>query len=229
MNAKQLSCEGITVGRSTDQGPRPNILDEVSGAFYGGEIALITGDTGAGKTTLLHVMACLKRPTGGQVVFDGKAVSRWTAAHRDRWRRRVGLVFQTGIFLEDLSALENVMVPLVPMSLPRSEALARCRLILEQLDLVSFTDTPVHRLSVGERQRVSMARALAATPSVILADEPTAHQDDGQTARMMAVLADHAREHHSVVVMTAHDHRVGKHPAVKSVYRLIDGRLERRE
>ncbi len=229
MKNKQLICERISVGRPTEHAPRPHILDTVSVAFDGGEIALVTGDTGAGKTTLLHVMACLKRPTEGQVVFGGEAVSRWTAAHRDRWRQRVGLVFQTGIFLEDLSVLENVMVPLVPLPITRNDALSQCRRILETVDLFALSETPVHRLSVGERQRVSVARALAPTPSIILADEPTAHQDDGHTARLMALLADHAREHRSIVVMTAHDPRVGEHPSVKSIYRLVDGRLERRK
>lgn len=229
MSRNQLICEGITVDRPASQGPRPNILDAISGTFNGGEVALITGDTGAGKTTLLHVMACLKKPTGGQVVFDNAPVSRWTAAHRDRWRRRVGIVFQTGIFLEDLSVLENVMVPLVPRSIPRSDALSGCRVILEMLDILPFAETPVHQLSIGERQRASIARALAATPAVILADEPTAHQDDGQAARVMALLADYARDHHAAVIMTAHDPRVGAHPAVSSVYRLEGGRLEQRK
>lgn len=228
MTQNPITCDHISAAVPTGKAPRRDILVDVSAVFNCGEVALVTGDTGAGKTTLLHVVACLQRPTAGQVLFGSDPVSRWAPAHRDRWRRRVGIVFQTGLFLEDLSALENVMVPLVPRQMPATDMTTRCREMLERLALSALARTPVNRLSTGERQRVSIARALVSAPAVMLADEPTAHQDDGQTARIMALLAEHARLHQAVVLMTAHDPRVAQHPAAATAYRLEGGRLERR-
>jgi ABC-type lipoprotein export system ATPase subunit len=228
MTQKPITCDHITVAVPTGKATRRDILVNVSAVFNGGEVALITGDTGAGKTTLLQVMACLQRPTAGQVLFGSDPVSRWAPAHRDRWRSGVGIVFQTGRFLEDLSALENVMVPLVPRQMPPADMTTRCRAMLERLALSALTGTPVNRLSTGERQRVSIARALVSAPAVLLADEPTAHQDDRQASRIMALLAEHARVHQAVVVITAHDPRVAQHPSTATAYRLDGGRLERR-
>ena len=228
MTQNPVTCDHISVAVPTGKAARRDILVDVSAVFGCGEVALVTGDTGAGKTTLLHVIACLERPTAGQVLFGGDPVSRWAPAHRDLWRRRVGIVFQTGLFLEDLSALENVMVPLVPQRMPPTDMTARCRDMLERLELSALARTPVNRLSTGERQRVSIARALVSAPAVMLADEPTAHQDDRQAARIMVLLAEHARVHRAVVVMTAHDPRVAGHPAAATAYRLDGGRLDRR-
>ncbi|MFH1982756.1 MAG: ATP-binding cassette domain-containing protein [Pseudomonadota bacterium] len=227
MTTDRITCDRISVAATRGRAHHPDILVDVSAIFTGGEVALITGNTGAGKTTLLRVLACLQRPSAGQVLFGNDPVSRWTPAYRDRWRRRVGFVFQTGLFLEDLNTIENVLVPLVPRQMPATEMTLRCHEMLALTDLTAMARIPVNRLSTGERQRVSIARALASAPAVILADEPTAHQDDCQAERIMALLAENARARQAVVVMTAHDPRVAQHPAVTTAYRLDSGRLER--
>lgn len=228
MTGDRLACKGVSITAPGRAASGREILNDVSAVFRGREVALITGDTGAGKSTLLHVLACLERPASGQVVYGTDPVSRWTPAHQDRWRRQVGIVFQTGLFLEDLNALENVLIPLVPSPMSAAEATRRSREVLDRLALTQLAQAPVNQLSVGERQRVSIARALAASPKVILADEPTAHQDDRQAAGVMALLEDAALTQGAVVVMTAHDPRISGHTAISSVYRLAGGRLERR-
>ncbi|HRX50559.1 MAG TPA: ATP-binding cassette domain-containing protein [Candidatus Krumholzibacteria bacterium] len=174
--------------------------------FAAGTLTLLTGPTGSGKTTLLHLLAGLLRPTAGEILADGEAVSRWTAAHRDRWRRGVGLLLQHAPLLEDRRADENVLAPLVPLTGPTAPKLAAVAAALAAVDSVDLAARPVRELSGGERQRVALARALAPSPAVLLLDEPTAHQDDARIPALLAA-ARAARDRGAVVVVASHDPR----------------------
>lgn len=227
MKGNRLTCDAIEAQFGPPGPHGSTVFASVSARFNAGQMALITGDTGAGKTTLLNILAGMLRPTAGQVFFGDAPVSRWTAAHRTIWRRQVGIVFQADRFLADRTVFENIMVPLIPQAITRGDILDRCRKVLVKTDLGGLADAPIERLSGGERQRVSLARALVGNPKVLLADEPTAHQDDGHADGVLAALSDAAHGGGAIVVVTAHDRRVADHPAVAARYHLDGGRLER--
>ena len=206
---KELYCKEICFSRSQFGRGEKAILDQVNCSFPAGKISLITGITGAGKSTLLHILAGLIRPTSGEVRADGSPVSRWVTAHKDLWRRRTGIVFQQSHFMRGLTALENVMLPLIPRGLSLPEIKKRGMESLEKLGAGHLAGEGVKRLSGGERQKIAIARALAAAPEVLLADEPTAHQDDESAGRVLGIMKKESEEG-CIVVIVAHDHRILK-------------------
>jgi ABC-type lipoprotein export system ATPase subunit len=220
-----IECRRLTVAHCASDGREKLVIDDLSAQFETGQMVVISGATGVGKSTLLHVLAGLLRPIQGEVVVDGKAVSRWVSSHRDRWRRRVGIVFQHDRLLGDLSAVENVLLPLIP----RGGSLKECRrsalAALSRLNVDPLADKIVRNLSGGERQRVAIARALVAQPSFLFADEPTAHQDRKSAEEILDTLAAAAAAG-AVVVVTAHDPRILEAGATGGRYRLAQGRLK---
>jgi len=220
-----IECRRLTVARRSSDGREKVVIDDLSAQFETGQMAVISGATGAGKSTLLHVLAGLLRPVQGEVIADGEAVSRWVSSHRDRWRRRVGIVFQHDRLLGDLSAVENVVLPLIP----RGGGLKECRrsalAALSRLSVDPLADKLVRNLSGGERQRVAIARALVARPSFLFVDEPTAHQDHKSAEEILKTLAAAAAAG-AVVVVTAHDPRILEAGATGGRFRLVHGRLK---
>lgn len=200
------------------------VLKSVDAAFETGRMHLITGATGCGKSTLLHLLAGLLRPTAGEVCADGQPVSRWTTRHRDVWRRNAGIVFQQLGLMPDMSVMENLLLPLIPrgMGWPRMQSEVRRR--LADLDLAALDRSPVTELSGGQRQRLAIARALVVRPRFVLADEPTAHQDDRHAALIGSQLVAQARSG-AVVVVCSHDLRLRQSKVVDRVYQLSGGNL----
>ena len=183
------------------------VFEQVAAHFPPGEATLISGPTGAGKSTLLHLLAGLLRPTGGEVWADGEPVSRWPAPHRDRWRRKVGVLFQHRNLLADLTVLENVVLPRIPTARSYSELIRRARKLLEQMEIASHGDEKVRTLSGGQQQRVAFARSLMVAPRFLLLDEPTSFQDDSATQRMIEVIGE-AAGNEVCVVVCSHDVRL---------------------
>jgi ABC-type lipoprotein export system ATPase subunit len=219
-----LECRAIMVVRRDPQGKERAVLDGLDATFGPGTVTVIEGATGAGKSTLLHVLGGLLRPHQGEVLAEGRAVSRFTAAHRDRWRQGVGLVFQNPHLLSGLTVLENVMLPLLPRGLAvgplRQQALAA----LERAAIGHLAGRDPNDLSGGERQRVSLARALVHGPRFLLADEPAAHQDRAGLEHVADQLAATAAAG-AVVVVASHDPRLAsRHPGWLRL-RLESGRL----
>ena len=173
----EIRCRQVSMARSTVSGGRKLILNRVSACFPGGGISEVNGPNGAGKSTLLHVMAGLLRPTEGEVLFNGAPVSRWSAGHRDRWRRQVGIIFQDLHLIEDVTALENVMLPMIPRGLSVGELRRKAFSAMERIGAADLASLPVAQMSGGQRQRVAIARSVVETPALLLADEPAAHQD----------------------------------------------------
>lgn len=219
-----LECHKLSLFRRSPDGQEKPILSDLNATFPAGQLAIIAGETGAGKSTLLHVMAGLLRPTQGIVLADGDPVSRWVSAHRDRWRRRVGIVFQSDRLISDLSAMENVFLPLVP----RGYSLTKCRQLaveaLSRLEADRLAPDTAGKLSGGERQLVAIARALVSQPSFLLVDEPTAHQDQDRAVAIMDTLLAAAAAGAAVIV-TAHDARILTSGITRHLYRLQGGRL----
>jgi putative ABC transport system ATP-binding protein len=191
-----------------------------------GEFVAVLGPSGSGKSTLLGLLAGLDRPTSGEVRLDGRPIQDLSEDQLALLRRRsIGFVFQSFELLDNLTARENVLVPLelagVRGAGPRADRL---------LATVGLAERGHHypsQLSGGEQQRVALARAFAAEPAVLLADEPTGNLDGATGARVLDTLADLRREHGTTMVLVTHD------PAVAALadrkIHLKDGRIERIE
>jgi ABC-type lipoprotein export system ATPase subunit len=176
-----------------------NVAFEVSQ----GELVLLIGPSGSGKTTLLNLIAALDRPDNGKILVDGLDVtglSRSAAAgYRDE---RVGMIFQSYNLLPQLTALENILLPMIPRRQPNR------RRALELLETVGLGDRGRHRpseLSGREQQRVAIARALINDPSLILADEPIGNLDDENACKIIALLSDACRQRGKTVFLVTHD------------------------
>jgi putative ABC transport system ATP-binding protein len=202
------------------------ILDSIDLQVTAGEFVAVLGPSGSGKSTLLGLLAGLDRPTSGEVRLDGRPIQDLSEDQLALLRRRsIGFVFQSFELLDNLTARENVLVPLelagVRGAGPRADRL---------LATVGLAERGHHypsQLSGGEQQRVALARAFAAEPAVLLADEPTGNLDGATGARVLDTLADLRREHGTTMVLVTHD------PAVAALadrkIHLKDGRIERIE
>jgi putative ABC transport system ATP-binding protein len=179
-------------------------LGGVSLEAEAGELTAVVGPEGAGKTSLLHVLAGLDRPQAGTVVVDGTRLAGLAELERTRLRRdRIGLLLPTASLLPTVTAAENVALPLLISGRPpAAEAVAA---LLARVGLAGRADVCTRELTVAERQRVALARALAGRPSVILADEPASGLSDAESASLLALLGDIAREDGIAVVLFTRD------------------------
>lgn len=219
-----LRTVGLGFSRRGSGGTEHRVLADVEVEFPAGVLSVIEGASGAGKTTLLHLLAGLLRPTLGEVIATEGPISRFVAGHRDRWRRRVGLALQDPHLLPELTALENVMLPLVPRGVAVGALRERARAALGDAAAAGLAGRPVTELSGGERQRVGLARALVGAPDYLLVDEPTAHQDDDRTEQVLGVLRA-AATRGAVVVAVGHDARLRDAEGVGRRFLLAEGRL----
>ncbi len=199
------------------------ILDRVDLAIEAGEFVAVLGPSGSGKSTLLALIAGLDRPTEGHIEVLGHAVSALDEDALALFRRRhVGFVFQSFQLLSNLTALENVLLPLELAG--TREAEGRARELLEAVGLGERTHHYPSQLSGGEQQRVAIARAFAARPPLLLADEPTGNLDGATGARIIDVLLELREREGTTLVLVTHD------PALASradrQIRLRDGRLD---
>ncbi|BBO77279.1 macrolide ABC transporter ATP-binding protein [Desulfosarcina widdelii] len=202
------------------------VLESVDARFAPGTLTLVTGETGAGKSTLLNLLGGLLRPTGGEIHADGQPISRWPANHRDPWRRNVGIVFQHLALVPDISAAENLLLPLIPRKISWSRMQAQIQKRLVENDLADLGRFPARELSGGQRQRLAVARALSGEPRFILADEPTAFQDDDHARQIIAQLRA-AADAGAVTVVCSQDPRLKTSVAFHLRYHLASGRLTR--
>jgi len=181
-----------------------SILEEVSFTIPSGTTAAIVGASGSGKSTLLGLLAGLDLPDAGRVLIGGQSLFDLDEDARAAWRaRHVGFVFQTFQLLGQMTALENIMLPLELAGDPRAEARAR-----ELLVRVGLADRARHyprTLSGGEQQRVALARAFAASPPLLFADEPTGSLDAATGERVIELLFELNREAGATLVLVTHD------------------------
>ena len=198
-------------------------LVDVSLDVQEGEFVAICGPSGSGKTTLMNVMGCLDLPDSGSYLLDGIDVAACTDSALSTIRsRKIGFIFQQFNLLDQMSALENVELPLIYQKLPQHERLERAR---EALSLVGLEKRMRHRpsqLSGGQQQRVAIARALASRARVILADEPTGNLDSRSGDDVMRLISG-LSEQGSTIVLITHNQRVAD-MAQRTIY-VHDGRL----
>ncbi len=188
----------------------------------GGFVA-ITGPSGSGKTTLMNILGCLDRPTAGEYLLEGRAVSDLSgSAAADIRNQKIGFVFQSFNLVPSMSALENVELPLVLRGVSRRLRRERALAALEQVGLAARAHHRPAELSGGQQQRVAIARVLCADPPLILADEPTGNLDAAAGADILAILHD-LRQAGRTIVMITHDPKIAA--AAPAALRMEDGRL----
>ncbi len=150
-----------------------------------GELVFLTGRSGAGKSTLLKLIGLLERPTRGQVLVDGRNISRLPARRIPRHRRQIGMVFQDHKLLEDRSVFENIALPMIIAGYSQRDIRARVRAALEHVGLLNREKNTPSQLSTGEQQRIGIARAVVARPKLLIADEPTGNLDPELSLEIM--------------------------------------------
>ncbi len=183
----------------------------------------IVGPSGSGKSTLLHIIGAMDRPTRGEVVVAGKTLNGLPEKELTRFRRQtVGFVFQTFNLIPNLTALENVMLPMEFNRVPKPERVRRAKSLLERLGLEQRFKHRPSELSGGETQRVAMARALGNDPPFILADEPTGNLDS-QAGQMIYELLKEISTERTVVVVT---HAELLAQMANKILHIKDGRLQ---
>ncbi|MCT2280743.1 ABC transporter ATP-binding protein [Micromonospora chalcea] len=206
-------------------GEGPPALHDVSLTVRPGECVAVLGPSGSGKSTLLNLLAALDRPDAGTVTVAGTRLEKLGEAASARFRRaHVGLVFQFFNLLDDLTVLDNVLLPAQLAGAPARAAREHAASLLDSLGIARHAHAYPGRLSGGERQRVAVARALVNRPALLLADEPTGALDSASGEDVRRLLDELHRSGQTIVLVT-HDLRLAEASAGRTI-RLRDGRVE---
>jgi ABC-type lipoprotein export system ATPase subunit len=172
-----------------------------------GEQLLILGPSGSGKTTLLHLLAGLLQPKQGEIKLNGTNINELASWKLDKFRgRNIGIVFQRSHFLGSLTVKKNLLMAQKLAHVKANKA--HLQSLLERLNVAHKINAKPHRLSIGEQQRISIARALLNSPSLIVADEPTSALDDNNCEEVITLLEQQAKEHKAALVIVTHDNRL---------------------
>ncbi len=188
-----------------------------------GDFVSVVGPSGSGKSTLLLILGGMLSPSEGRVLFDGRSLYDLTPDQRARIRKQeIGFVFQTFNLMPYLTALENVQVPLLLAGFDSGSQKRKATAMLERIGLADRLDHKPSELSVGQQQRVALARVLANDPSVILADEPTGNLDPDTSKQIIAFLKEINQEGRTIVMVT-HDPNAAQR--AKRTLRLVEGAI----
>ena len=217
-----VAIEARGLGRVLAGEPPVTLVSDASFAIETGSFTCIVGPSGCGKSSMLYLLGLLDRPTSGSLVVDGAEVAGLDGDARARLRlQRFGFIFQFHFLLPELTALENVMLPIRKLGrLGAGEGEARARELLAELELGGKEGKLPSKLSGGERQRVAIARALANDPALLLADEPTGSLDSRNSARVVEILKRLAHRDGRAVVCVTHDLEIA---ATTYFHALTDG------
>ena len=200
-------------------------LSDITVAVESGEFVAILGTSGSGKSTLLNLFGGLDRPTSGEIMFDGQSLAPLSSREMSRYRlRRVGMIFQSFNLIPTMTARENVSLALAFAGLGKSERRKRTLDLLERVGLSHRSEHRPSELSGGEQQRVSIARALANEPQVLLADEPTGNLDSSRASEVIDLLNRMRERDGKTIVLVTHDQELAKIHATH-IIRLKDGKV----
>jgi putative ABC transport system ATP-binding protein len=172
-----------------------------------GSTILVTGNSGKGKTTYLHILAGLLKPKSGEIFIDNKEISHLKGSKADKFRgKNIGVVFQKSHFIASLSVLENL--EMASWLATGKKHKIRAKELLQKLDIAEQAHKLPSLLSVGQQQRVSIARALMNEPKVLLADEPTSSLDDKNADNVIELLETLSKEYKTALIIVTHDNRI---------------------
>ncbi|QDT12386.1 ABC transporter ATP-binding protein [Stieleria marina] len=197
-------------------------LDNVSLDIARGDFLSIMGPSGSGKSTMLNMIGALDRPTTGDVLFSGQRIQSNTNLDQLR-SQQIGFVFQSFYLLPNLTALENVQIPMFETSRDSQQRIMHAKRLLEQVGLANRVNHLPKQLSNGQRQRVAIARALANSPAMVLADEPTGALDSQSGIDIMKVLSELNSQHGTTLIVVTHDQNIADQ-AKQTIY-IKDGQV----
>jgi putative ABC transport system ATP-binding protein len=225
-NGALIRLKGVTKVFYTDE-VETHALSEIDLEIRSGEYLSISGPSGCGKSTLLSILGLLDTPSAGQYTLNGRPVEGLKLSERARIRNReIGFIFQSFNLIGDLTVFENVELPLTYRGMRSSERRERVQGALEKVGMAHRAKHLPNQLSGGQQQRVAVARALCASPVVLLADEPTGNLDSANGEAVMELLHDLHRTG-STICMVTHDPRYARH--ADRIIHLFDGRIVREE
>lgn len=221
-----LGTDSLVALRSVRKTYRDGNVEALRGVsldIVAGEFLSIMGPSGCGKSTLLNIVGALDLPSEGQVLFRGQPLA--SVANLDRLRaKEIGFVFQSFYLLPNLTALENVQIPMFEGSLPLEQRSAAAESLLGMVGLADRLHHLPNQLSIGQRQRVAIARALANGPSIILADEPTGSLDSQSGREIMEILCELNASQGTTVVVVTHDPLIANYG--QRLVRMLDGQVQ---
>jgi lipoprotein-releasing system ATP-binding protein len=219
-----LSVVDLRKGFIAPDGNRIEVLRGLSLTVAPGESVAIMGASGSGKSTLLQLLGGLDEPDHGSITLACEEVAQLKGSASSSFRQtRIGFVFQFHYLLGDLSAIENVALPLLIQRKGKREAFSRARVLLDELGLAERIDHPIGHLSGGEQQRVAVARALITNPELILADEPTGNLDLSISTEIAKTLTNYSSAHERMAIIATHNRDLAR--MCDRVLVLKDGRL----
>ncbi len=198
-------------------------LDHVDLTIHEKEFVAIIGQSGSGKSTLMNMLGCLDVPTSGSYFLHDKDVSHMSDNElSDIRNKEIGFIFQGFNLIANLTAIENVELPLIYRGVSKRERMRLSETALEKVGLAKRKTHKPSEMSGGQQQRVAIARAIAQAPPIILADEPTGNLDSGSTKEIMGILRDLHEEGRTVILIT-HDNEIAAQ--AKRVIKIMDGRI----
>jgi putative ABC transport system ATP-binding protein len=215
-----LELRGVGKRYGTGQGGQVTAADDVTFTIEAGAFVALTGASGSGKSTLLHMIGAIERPDSGVIISNGTEVTALRGTAQADYRRTVGFVFQRYNLLPALTALDNVIAPVLPYRTSWDKR-QRARQLLDAVGLAGRERSLPARMSGGEQQRIAIARALINTPALLLADEPTGNLDSATATGILDLLARLRAEHQMTIVLASHDPQIAAR--CERLIRLRDG------
>ena len=199
-------------------------LNDVTLQVEQGEFVAIMGPSGCGKSTLLNILGTLDSPTSGSYFFEGKQVDKMTENQLTALRKgNLGFIFQSFNLIDELTVYENVELPLVYLGMKTLQRKERVNKVLEKVNLLHRANHYPQQLSGGQQQRVGIARAFAARPQVVFADEPTGNLDSKTKTDVMNMICAFARDLDQTIVLVTHDDNMAQY--ADRIVTLLDGRI----
>jgi putative ABC transport system ATP-binding protein len=215
-----LELRGVSKRYGTGTGGQVTAAGDVTFTIEAGAFVALTGASGSGKSTMLHLIGAIERPDSGTIISNGTDVTALRGAALADYRRTVGFVFQRYNLLPGLTALDNVLAPVLPYRTSWDKR-QRARELLAAVGLAGRERSLPARMSGGEQQRIAIARALINTPPLLLADEPTGNLDSATAAGILDLLARLRAEHHITILLASHDPQIAAR--AERLIRLRDG------
>jgi len=216
----EIELRSVRKSYGTGREERVKAVDDVTLTLAASSVVALTGASGSGKSTLLHLIGAMEKPESGAIIVDGSDVTALRGGAVAAYRRTVGFVFQRYHLLPALTAIDNVIAPVLPYRTSFDKR-KRARDLLAAVGLAGREKTLPSKLSGGEQQRVAIARALINHPAVLLADEPTGNLDSATAAEILRLLADVRHQHPMTVLLATHDPQVAAQ--CERMIRLRDG------